>query len=617
MVNLLGGGIMLPKVTVAVLAIAMAGTLATDASAKHRHRNLVFPFQGQSSPNAPTISQRMGNQQVDPTVSGTWTGLANAFPGTGGNGPATALLLTDGSVVMHDICTPNWYRLLPDNTGSYINGTWSGALAPMIGSGTAPDGYGPLYFASAVLPDGSIVVQGGEAENSANGNPIPGSNPPANVSNCPGTTNAADSTKGSLYNPVTNTWTAVTPPAGWNNIGDAAGVLVGPNNLTGGYAAAVWLLQDCCEGAQIATKTIPQLATAAPWTNVNKVESNNEEGWVLLPNGQVLTVDTHPATTTATELFDPSTGTWASAGNTPQPLTSTNPQGEMGPAVGIGFNMVVQFGGNSLTAVFSYKGKNPNPSTSSWTAGPSFPSPQEVADGPAALLPNGNILVQSSNGFVPGTTNGQPSLFWEFSTAGMTPANPGVGTLTPVNNPPCNDAKNTNVGSFQGRMLVLPSGGQQNDEAILWDAGLFSDNGNAVNCASVYRTNPGDGSPNNVMRPPPHVNTVSNTTLFRGNTYTLTGSMFRGVSQGAAYGDDAQSATNYPMVRITNNASKKVCWGRTHDWAILTSTQFDVPPATTPAVNWPLLENPCDPGASTLVVITNGLISNPIAVTIN
>jgi hypothetical protein len=165
-------------------------------------------------------------------------------------------------------------------------------------------------------------------------------------------------------------------------------------------------------------------------------------------------------------------------------------------------------------------------------------------------------------------------------------------------------------------MLVLPSGGLQNDEAVLWDAGLFSDNGTLANCASVYRTNPGDGSPNNVMRPPPHVSTISNATLFRGNTYTLTGSMFRGVSQGSSYGDDAQSATNYPMVRITNNSTNHVCWGRTHDWAILTSTQFDVPPAVTPAANWPLIENPCDPGASTLVVITNGLISNSIQVTV-
>ncbi len=92
--------------------------------------------------------------------------------------------------------------------------------------------------------------------------------------------------------------------------------------------------------------------------------------------------------------------------------------------------------------------------------------------------------------------------------------------------------------------------------------------------------------------------------------------MFRGVSQGAAYGDDAQSATNFPLALITNNASGNRCFGRTHDWAILTSTQFDVPPAVTPAANWALVEHPCAPGPSTLVVIVNGLISNSIQVTV-
>jgi hypothetical protein len=83
-----------------------------------------------------------------------------------------------------------------------------------------------------------------------------------------------------------------------------------------------------------------------------------------------------------------------------------------------------------------------------------------------------------------------------------------------------------------------------------------------------------------------------------------------------------QMATNYPLVRITNNAPPNhVCWGRTHNWADhgQTSTQFDVPPPVTPAptAGWPLYENPCDPGLSTLVVITNGLVSNPVSVTIN
>src|SRR5262245_62585051 len=71
--------------------------------------------------------------------TGTFTALANPFPGNGGTanpplpagviGPGTALLMTDGSVIMHDLCTPSWFRLLPASTGtfanSYIDGQWS------------------------------------------------------------------------------------------------------------------------------------------------------------------------------------------------------------------------------------------------------------------------------------------------------------------------------------------------------------------------------------------------------------------------------------------------------------------------------------------------------------
>ena len=59
--------------------------------------------------------------------------------------------------------------------------------------------YGPLFFASAVLSDGRLIIEGGEQ-------------------------NFADyvwTNQGAIYDPVANTWTPVNPPNGWNNIGDA------------------------------------------------------------------------------------------------------------------------------------------------------------------------------------------------------------------------------------------------------------------------------------------------------------------------------------------------------------------------------------------------------------
>ena len=86
----------------------------------------------------------------------TWTRLTNSPPANAG----AALVLTDGTVLVHSeqSNSSNWYRLTPDINGSYINGTWT-QVASM------PSGYAPLYFASAVLPDGRVAVEGGEYNN--------------------------------------------------------------------------------------------------------------------------------------------------------------------------------------------------------------------------------------------------------------------------------------------------------------------------------------------------------------------------------------------------------------------------------------------------------------------
>jgi hypothetical protein len=83
------------------------------------------------------------------------------------------------------------------------------------------------------------------------------------------------------------------------------------------------------------------------------------------------------------------------------------------------------------------------------------------------------------------------------------------------------------------------------------------------------------------------------------------------MSQGAAYGDDHQAATNYPLVRIINNRTGHVFYSRTYDHSSmavassdLVSTHFDVPITQ-------------EHGPSTLVVVANGIPSAPVAVTVH
>src|SRR5258708_32145822 len=88
---------------------------------------------------------------------GTWQPLSN--PPT--FGASTMLLLTDGAVMCQEAGGKNWWRLTPDSSGDYVNGTWS-PLAPMKNT--------RLYYASAVLRDGRVFVAGG-GENDGGGGP--------------------------------------------------------------------------------------------------------------------------------------------------------------------------------------------------------------------------------------------------------------------------------------------------------------------------------------------------------------------------------------------------------------------------------------------------------------
>jgi hypothetical protein len=215
--------------------------------------------------------------------------------------------------------------------------------------------------------------------------------------------------------------------------------------------------------------------------------------------------------------------------------------------------------GAGHTAIYnSYTGK--------WKAGPDFPDGLDIADGPAALEPNGKVLMMASPGF-----GNIPATFFEWDGKGLTeiPGSPNAYEDS----------------SFYGNMLVLPTG-----QILLTDFYSVSIFTPAGECDDVWRPW--------IIGAPQKVSP--------GGSYVISGFLFNGVSQGAAYGDDVQGATNYPIVQITNKATGHVFYSRTHDHSSMAVasllpayTHFDVPATQ-------------EKGDSELVVIANGIASAPV-----
>ncbi|HEX3432124.1 MAG TPA: hypothetical protein VHT03_14690 [Rhizomicrobium sp.] len=462
----------------------------------------------------------------------TLTNLQNQPP----DGAVVTMLMTDGTVIAQGYNESDWWKLTPDNTGSYKNGTWK-QLASLASN------YQPYAMAEAVLADGRLVISGGEYNFG----------------------NLVFTNLGAIYDPLADTWTPIDPPKGWCCIGDAPSIVLADGRFVIGYKFT--------DNRMAALD--PSTLKWSPLTSLDKNGILAEEGWVLLPNDTFLTIDVkaHPRS----ERYYPKTGKWVSEGDTanvdlrgPQNCCGTcipygpkqkcyDPPGETGAAIRRPDGTVFATGSvpdsQSIahTAIWtpSVHGKR-----GTWTAGPDFPSGDESYDSADSILPNGNVLVE-------GADTGR---LYEF------------------------DGKNlnaTNLFGF-GSLLPLPSG------EIL------------VGGSAVYQST---GTYNSSWAP-----TISSwpSSVTRGKTYKIAGTQFNGLSQGGAFGDEFETHTNYPLLRITNNATGHVFYCRTHDHSSMgvatgsktITTKFDVPSGM-------------ETGAGELEVVANGIPSTAVAVMVN
>jgi hypothetical protein len=333
-------------------------------------------------------------------MAGSWTALTHQPNFTANH----MMLLTDGTVLVQEVATANWYKLSPDQFGSYVNGTWSTlAMGPN----------GPTYFASAVLTDGRVFIAGGEDNFGNNG---------VEIADC------------EIYDPVADNWTTIAGP-GWNNIGDAPCCMLPDGTI---------LLGNIYD-----SRTAIYDPVAGSWSNgPNKHDASSEETWTLLPDQTVLNAEcsNHPAA----EKYVAAAGQWNNAGSVPAGSdlvqSSIGSSNEIGPAILMTDGRVFAIGASGHTALYTMPNIASQPG--SWAAGPNFPADgngalYEAFDAPAVLLPNGRVLCVA--GPVQGDGwAGNPSHCYEFDGT----------SLAAVPDPPNAASAET----WMTRMLLLPTG---------------------------------------------------------------------------------------------------------------------------------------------------------------
>jgi|SRR5579864_6101932 len=480
----------------------------------------------------------------------------------------TAFLLTDGTVMMQEYKSfdawwlgvpqatwgsTRWWKLTPDQSGSYANGSWSRLADSKVAR---------TYFASAVLADGRVVVCGGE------------------YSDASGTIQQDDNNTCEIYDPVADTWTSFasptkpgSPPVVWDRIGDAPCTLLPDGTL----------LVGSIESANVA-KLDPSTLT---WTAMNcrqGVGSSDEDSWVLMPDNTIAAPSCQNRGTTW--VYDILTDKW-NQGDSPK-ASLINAVREIGPGLLRYDGTAFFLGSNEHTAIYSPSA----PQKLRWSNGPDLPDQDGlkigIVDGPAALLVNGNIL------FAAGATDSagdfsSPCWYFEYD-----------GTMFNRTNDPPNNMSQT----YATRLLLLPTGEV-----------LFC----REDDSSFYSYHSDAATPQDSMRP---VIQACPANLQSATIIQITGLQFNGLSQATAYGDDSQTATNYPLVRIVNNQSNHVRYCRTFNHTTMDLNGVTKPcmgVATAAAVITTNVEIPSDIelGASTLFVVANGIASQPFSVAIS
>ncbi len=298
---------------------------------------------------------------------------------------------------------------------------------------------------------------------------------------------------------------------------------------------------------------------------------HEETSWTKLPDGSIMNIDW---STENTERYIPQYKKWVVDATMPIDIFDSSKE-ETGPGFLLPNGQLFYLGGEVYTAYYTPTGDT---NMGTWTKGPAMPyrpltGQMGCPDASAAMMPNGKILCDFS------LTHDyhRPAFFYEFDYL--------TNTFTQVGAPAGGDS--LYVPTYWTVMLDLPDGSV-----------LFGYQG-----SEQYYIYKPSGSPLATGKP-----TIDNIVPDCPG-FMITGKLFNGITEGAAYGDDWQMVSNYPIVRLTNGA--RTWYARTTNWnrpgAVMTDSLEDTAYFTIPTM---------PTGTYSVVLVANGNPSNRVLLTV-
>ena len=363
---------------------------------------------------------------------------------------------------------------------------------------------------------------------------------------------------GEVYDPLTNTWTMAIGPGQVMSDGNC-------KLLDNGT-----IIQAIVDHFEPTSTVIYNPSTNTYTTGPSTNSGQNESYWLKLPDNSVLFVDEGQQ---ISERYIPSLNQWIPDANVPVQLYDLTGY-ETGPAFMLPDGRAFYMGSTGHTAFYTPSG---NTSNGTWAAGPDMPNGYGMPDASGAMMVNGRILFACSPAPVVGNEFAAPTAFYEFDYT--------TNTYTLVNAP--EGGNSGGYASYYTTLLDLPDG------SVLYS--------NLAGGSQYYIYTP-SGSP--LPAGKPAIATITQNTC---TTFTITGTGFNGISEGAGFGDENQNDSNYPLVRLTSGTN--VYYARTYNWNSTGVQRGNLPDTAHFTV-----PNGIPAGMYSAVVVANGNASDPMNV---